>query len=55
MQSVDERAHAIGDRDESVPMQYGLDEARVRQPARAFIEGLDEHEQLVLVGTLPWG
>lgn len=38
----------------SVFMQYGLNEAFVRESARAFIAGLDESDRLVLAGTLGW-
>lgn len=51
---IDEHAHAPDDPVASVLMQYGLDEARVRRLARAFIDGLDRYEQLVLAGTLGW-
>ena len=53
-QQVDEHAHAVDDPVESVLMQYGLDEARVRHRARTFIASLDKYEQLVLAGTLGW-
>jgi hypothetical protein len=51
-QQVDENAHAVDDPVESVLIQYGLDETRVRQQARAFIASLDHYERLVLSGTL---
>jgi hypothetical protein len=54
VQQVDAHAHAVDDPVESVLMQYGLDEARVRALARAFIDDLDKYEQLVLAGTLGW-
>jgi hypothetical protein len=53
-QEIDLRAHALEDPVESVLMQYGLDEARVRLAARAFIEQLDEPERIVLAGSLGW-
>lgn len=53
-QQVDEHAHAVDDPVQSVLMQYGLDETRVRHLAREFIGGLDKYEQLVLAGTLGW-
>ncbi|SAK51289.1 hypothetical protein [Caballeronia ptereochthonis] len=53
-QQVDEHAHAVDDPVQSVLMQHGLDEARVRHLAREFIGGLDKYEQLVLAGTLGW-
>jgi hypothetical protein len=53
-EQVDEHAHAVDDPVQSVLMQHGLDEARVRQLARQFIGGLDKYEQLVLAGTLGW-
>jgi hypothetical protein len=51
-QQVDERAHTVDDPVESVLMQYGLNEARVRWLARGFIGQLDKYEQLLLAGTL---
>jgi hypothetical protein len=53
-QEVDEHAHALDDPVESVLIQYGLSEARVRRLARSFIDGLDEHERIVLAGSLGW-
>jgi hypothetical protein len=51
-QEVDQHAHTPDDSAESILMQYGLDEARVRSLSRAFIQGLDEHERIVLAGSL---
>ncbi|KDR33456.1 hypothetical protein [Caballeronia grimmiae] len=53
-QQVDEHAHAVADPVESVLVQYGLSEARVRLLARDFVDGLDKYERLVLAGTLGW-
>jgi len=53
-QEIDLHAQALEDPVESVLLQYGLDEARVRFAARAFIEGLDEPERIVLAGSLGW-
>lgn len=53
-QEIDLRAHALDDPIESVLLQYGLDEQRVRAAARAFIASLDEPERIVLAGTLGW-
>lgn len=53
-QEVDEHAHALDDPIESVLMPYGLDELSVRRLAREFIRGLDDHEQVVLAGSLGW-
>lgn len=51
-QQVDEHAQALDDPVNSVLLQHGLDEARVRQLAREFVGGLDRHERVVLAGTL---
>ncbi|WP_341317032.1 hypothetical protein WN982_37605 [Paraburkholderia sp. IMGN_8] len=51
-QEVDRHAHALDESTESILMQYGLDEARVRSLARRFIRGLDDHERIVLAGSL---
>jgi hypothetical protein len=53
-QEIDLHAHALEDPVESVLLQYGLDEARVRLAARTFIDGLDEPERIVLAGSLGW-
>ncbi|MBB5499552.1 hypothetical protein [Paraburkholderia sp. MM5384-R2] len=53
-QEIDLHAHALEDPVESVLLQYGLDEQRVRRAAREFIEGLDEPERIVLAGSLGW-
>ncbi|WP_133647171.1 hypothetical protein [Paraburkholderia flava] len=53
-QEIDLQAHALEDPVESVLMQYGLDERRVRHAARTFIAGLDEPERIVLGGSLGW-
>jgi hypothetical protein len=51
-QEVDQHAQTPDDSLESILMQYGLDEARVRRLARGFIQSLDEHERIVLAGSL---
>jgi hypothetical protein len=51
-QEIDLHAQALEDPVESVLLQYGLDEQRVRYSARAFIESLDEPERIVLAGSL---
>ncbi len=51
-QEIDLRAHALEDPVESVLVQHGLDEQRVRTAARAFIARLDEPERIVLAGSL---
>ncbi|WP_175942757.1 hypothetical protein [Caballeronia sp. BCC1704] len=53
-EQVDEHAQALDDPVRSVLIQHGLDEARVRDLAREFIDGLDQYEQLVLAGTFGW-
>lgn len=53
-QEIDLHAHALEDPVESVLMQHGLDEQRVRLFAREFIDGLDEPERIVLAGSLGW-
>jgi hypothetical protein len=53
-QEVDEHARALDDPIESVLMQYGLDEPGVRHLARKFINSLDDHERVVLAGSLGW-
>ncbi|MEQ5843384.1 hypothetical protein BWP39_19330 [Paraburkholderia acidicola] len=53
-QEIDLHAHALEDPVESVLMEYGLDEHRVRLAARTFIAGLDEPERIVLAGSLGW-
>lgn len=53
-QEIDLHAQALEDPVESVLLQYGLDEPRVRLSARAFIESLDEPERIVLAGSLGW-
>ncbi len=39
---------------EAALLLHGLDEAGVRESARAFIDGLDEADRLVLAGSLGW-
>ncbi|WP_345814717.1 hypothetical protein AAGS40_20995 [Paraburkholderia sp. PREW-6R] len=53
-QEIDLHAQALEDPVQSVLLQYGLDERRVRLAARAFIDGLDGPERIVLAGTLGW-
>ncbi|CAH2923767.1 MAG: Adenylosuccinate lyase (EC [uncultured Paraburkholderia sp.] len=53
-QEIDLHAQALEDPVQSVLLQYGLDEQRVRLAARAFIESLDEPERIVLAGSLGW-
>jgi hypothetical protein len=53
-QEIDLRAQALEDPVQSVLLQYGLDERRVRLAARVFIESLDEPERIVLAGSLGW-
>ncbi len=53
-QEIDLHAHALQDPVDSVLMDFGLNEHRVRRAARAFIASLDEPEQIVLAGSLGW-
>jgi hypothetical protein len=53
-QEIDLHAHALEDPIDSVLMDYGLDERRVRRAARDFIASLDGPEQVVLAGSLGW-
>ncbi|OLL28880.1 hypothetical protein BTH42_25335 [Burkholderia sp. SRS-W-2-2016] len=53
-QEIDLHAHALEDPVDSVLLQYGLNEQRVRDAAREFIEELDEPERIVLAGSLGW-
>jgi hypothetical protein len=53
-QEIDLHAHALEDPVDSVLLQYGLDEQRVRLAARSFIDSLDEPERIVLAGSLGW-
>jgi hypothetical protein len=53
-QEIDLRAQSLDDPVDSVLLQYGLNEQRVRAAARAFIASLDEPERIVLAGALGW-
>ena len=53
-QEIDLHAQALEDPVQSVLLEYGLDEQRVRLAARAFIESLDEPERIMLAGSLGW-
>lgn len=49
---VDSRAHAPDDPIAAALLEYGLDEPRVRELARAFVAGLDEHDCIILRASL---
>jgi hypothetical protein len=52
MLEVDRQAAVQSDPFDSVLIQYGLDEATVRDSAARFIAGLDETDRLLLAGSL---
>ncbi|WP_277187803.1 hypothetical protein [Caballeronia sp. BR00000012568055] len=49
---IDSRPHASDDPVTTVLAEYGLDEARVRARARAFIAELDQADRIILAGSL---
>lgn len=49
---LDTRAHSLEDPVQAVLRQHGLDEARVRRDARAFIGALDEPDRIILAASL---
>lgn len=54
MVDVEQQTAAHADPVGTVLFQHGLDEARVRKSANAFIARLDESDQLLLAGSLGW-
>ena len=54
MLEIEQQATVYADPVGSVLMQYGLDEATVRESAAEFIAGLDEPDRLLLGGSLGW-